>query len=69
MMIAMTYSIELLFCIVFGLGLGYAYFFVIAGTVVSGNESSNVNYNVTSSSNPCCAFVNEDMISFDNDPN
>merc|ERR1719343_468540 len=33
MMIAMTYSIELLFCIVFGLGLGYAYFFVIAGTV------------------------------------
>jgi len=71
MMIAMTYSLELLFCTVFGLGLGYAYFFVVSsGTTVIGNETSNVNYSqVVSTSNPCCNFVNEDMISFDNDPN
>jgi len=73
MMIAMTYSIELLSCIVFGLGLGYAYFFKVgnANGRSSGNSASNnVKYSeILSTSNPCCTFVNEDTVNFDNNQN
>ena len=73
MMIAMTYSIELLSSIVFGLGLGYAYFFKVGngnGNSSGNSASNNGNYSEgLSTSNPCCTFVNEDVVNFDNNQN
>mmetsp|Transcript_14750 Transcript_14750/g.24394 ORF Transcript_14750/g.24394 Transcript_14750/m.24394 type:complete len:236 (-) Transcript_14750:71-778(-) len=53
MLATMTFSVELLACVIFGLGLGFAIFY----THADGDDY----YNMHVTTNPCCNFLQEEF--------
>ena len=52
MLTTMTFSVELLFCVVFGLSLGYGIFFKPVDVFQETGHVTN---------NPCCAFMEDEV--------
>lgn len=54
MMVTMTFSVELLLCVVLGLGIGYGIFF----------DDATASHVTT---NPCCSFMEDEALDFEED--
>ncbi|GAX20447.1 hypothetical protein FisN_22Hh013 [Fistulifera solaris] len=61
MLVTMTFSIELLLCVVVGLAVGYAIFFQRMGLDSSSDEVDSITDEARHvTSNPCCEFMSEE---------
>ena len=61
MLVTMTFSLELLLCVVFGLATGYAVFFQRMGFDATSEDVDSVSDEARHvTSNPCCEFMSEE---------